>query len=99
MKMIVAAVASATLLASPVFAHSQGYERQPASGIHLKHKKQSYVGYNGLYGTWRKPAQATNWGYPGYDRYYDESYWNGVGPLTHGRDPYAGTIWNGVVPY
>jgi hypothetical protein len=37
--------------------------------------------------------------YPFYNSYYNESYWKGVGPATPDRDPYVGTIWDGVAPY
>jgi hypothetical protein len=37
---------------------------------------------------------------PYVDSYFDQTYWNAVGPHFYVQpDPYAGTIWEGVAPY
>jgi hypothetical protein len=45
-------------------------------------------------GTWQAPFA---------NSYYNEDYWRGIeGVAPYGverRDPYAGTIWEGVAPY
>jgi hypothetical protein len=35
------------------------------------------------------------------DSYYNRDYWKGVAPFGAAgqRDPYAGTIWEGMAPY
>ena len=60
MKMILAVVAFATLVATPLFAKSQNNEGSPASAIHLKQKKQPGVGYRDLYLSARKSNQPTS---------------------------------------
>ena len=57
MKMILAGLALATLMATPVFAQPQRNEGSLASGIHLKQKKQFRVDYRGLYSSARKSNQ------------------------------------------
>jgi hypothetical protein len=38
---------------------------------------------------------------PSSDSYYNRHYWDAVAPYGRAeqRDPYIGTIWEGVVPY
>lgn len=39
--------------------------------------------------------------YPFTDSYFNKEYWDGIAPLGRyeERNPYAGTVWDGVVPY
>jgi hypothetical protein len=57
MKIILAVVAFAALIASPVLAQSQSTERPLRSGTYWKQKKQLRVGYQGLDGSARKSDQ------------------------------------------
>ena len=57
MKMLLAGVAFATLMATPVFAQPQRNEGSLASGIYQKQKKQFYVDYHGLSLSARKSNQ------------------------------------------
>jgi hypothetical protein len=38
---------------------------------------------------------------PYYNSYYNRNYWEGVAPAgrIYQRDPYAGTVFDGVAPY
>jgi hypothetical protein len=38
---------------------------------------------------------------PYYSSYYNRNYWEGVAPAgrIYQRDPYAGTVFDGVAPY
>jgi len=60
MKLILAGLALATLMATPVFAQPQRNEGSRASAIHLKHKKQLGVDYRDLYLSTRKSNQPTS---------------------------------------
>jgi hypothetical protein len=59
MKMILASLAVATLMATPVFAQPHRNEGSLASAIHLKHKKQLGVDYRDLYLSVPKSNQPT----------------------------------------
>ena len=59
MKMILAGLALATLIATPVFAQPHRNEGSPAAAIHLKQKKQLGVDYRDLYLSVRKSNQPT----------------------------------------
>jgi hypothetical protein len=60
MKMLLAGVAFATLMATPVFAQPQRNEGSLASGMHLKQKKQFRVDHRALYLSARKSYQSTS---------------------------------------
>ena len=60
MKMILAGVAFATLMATPVFAQPQRNEGSLASGMNLKQKKQFRVDHRALYLSARKSYQSTS---------------------------------------
>ena len=60
MKMILAGLAFATLIATPVFAQPQRNEGSHASAIHLKHRKQLGVDYRDLYLSTQKSNQPTS---------------------------------------
>jgi hypothetical protein len=55
-KIILAGVAFATLMASPLFAQSQTNERPSHSRVYPKQKKQSRVDYGGLDGGANHPT-------------------------------------------
>jgi hypothetical protein len=57
MKMIIAGVALAALMATPAFAQPPRSQEAPALGIHLKQKKQLRADYRDLYLSTAKPAQ------------------------------------------
>jgi hypothetical protein len=60
MKMLLAGVAFATLMATPVFAQPQRSEGSLASGMNLKQKKQFRVDHRALYLSARKSYQSTS---------------------------------------
>ena len=60
MKMILAGLAFATLMATPVFAQPHSNEGSLAAAIHLKHQKQLGVDYRDLYLSARKSNQPTS---------------------------------------
>jgi hypothetical protein len=41
------------------------------------------------------------WQAPPYHSYYDRAYWNAIAPAgrIEQHDPFAGTVFEGVVPY
>jgi hypothetical protein len=59
-KMILATVAFATLITTPLFAQSQNNERSPGLAVHLKQKKQRGVDYRDLYLSAGKSNQPTS---------------------------------------
>jgi hypothetical protein len=60
MKIILAGLAFALLVAAPAFAQPQRNEGSPASAIHLKQKKQLGVDYRDLYLSARKSNLPTS---------------------------------------
>jgi hypothetical protein len=60
MKMILAGLAFATLMATPVFAQPQRNEGSPPAAIHLKQKKYLGVDYRDLYLSTRTSNQPTS---------------------------------------
>lgn len=50
----------------------------------------------------RHSARASNqvrWQAPYFDSYYNKDYWDAVGVREEQRDPYVGTVFEGVAPY
>jgi hypothetical protein len=45
------------------------------------------------------PRTSSHWQAPYSDSYYNKDYWDGVGVRTEQRDPYVGTVFEGVAPY
>ena len=60
MKMILAGLAFATLIATPAFAQPQRIEGSHAAAIHLRQTKQLGVDYRDLYLSARKSNQPTS---------------------------------------
>ena len=46
-----------------------------------------------------RTSNQVHWQAPYFDSYYNKDYWDAVGVREEQRDPYVGTVFEGVAPY